>query len=225
MDSLHTSCTPLLYLSLLYEQSHTFNVNLNSKSPLAIIPQEAAGCCEASSSLFWINQLTSAAFHTSCSPDPLSSLLPSLIVSLSLLYCDATSCTQHLRWGHITQSGAGQPCSLTDGSAEPDASQGMVGPFGCHGTMLTNIQLPINQNLQIPFCGAALRPLTPQSVHIASVAKWDIESDALVGIHVQFVQFSLQGLLVLKWVSSSSKYTTVCFQYYLSIQILQSNHL
>ena len=49
------------------------------------------------------------------------------------------------------------------GSAVPDAPQDMVGPPGCQGTLLTHIQLAVDQNPQIPFLSAAFQPLTRQS--------------------------------------------------------------
>lgn len=39
MDSLHTSCTLLLHFSLICKELCIFNINLTSKSPLAMIPQ------------------------------------------------------------------------------------------------------------------------------------------------------------------------------------------
>ena len=45
-----------------------------------------------------------------------------------------------------------------------DAPQDTVGPFGCHSTLLTHIQLAINPNHQISFHRAALQPLVLQFV-------------------------------------------------------------
>jgi len=41
------------------------------------------------------------------------------------------------------------------------ALQDITGPFGCQGTLSTHIQLVINPDLQISFCGAALQSLIP----------------------------------------------------------------
>ncbi|NWX66462.1 BRM1L protein, partial [Promerops cafer] len=59
------------------------------------------------------------------------------------------------------QSRAGQSSPLP-GNAVPDAPQDRVGPPGCRA-LLAQIQLSVNQNPQVPFCGAALQPLIPQS--------------------------------------------------------------
>ncbi|KAK4810542.1 hypothetical protein QYF61_004505, partial [Mycteria americana] len=41
-----------------------------------------------------------------------------------------------------------------------------VGPFGCQGTLLTHIELTINQTPQILFCRAILQPLVPPSLYV-----------------------------------------------------------
>lgn len=54
------------------------------------------------------------------------------------------------------QSRAGQPPPLPGWACFPSA-----GPLGCKGMLLTHIQIPLNQNPQIPLCRAALQPLNP----------------------------------------------------------------
>lgn len=66
---------------------------------------------------------------------------------------------------HSTEQ-RGKPLHWPGGSAGPAAPQGTVGPLGFQKTLLAHIQLAVSQNLQIPFCGAALQPLVPQSTYI-----------------------------------------------------------
>ena len=72
------------------------------------------------------------------------------------------------------------PPPPSGGSAALDASQSTVGPFGCQGTLLTQIQLAISQNTQIPFFRTALPPLVSQSSSqvqnsvLALVKLWEI---------------------------------------------------
>lgn len=77
------------------------------------------------------------------------------------LHCGTQNCTQCSKWGHT---------SAEQNRAGPDAPQGTVGPFGCQGTLLTPVQIAINQNTQIPFQGAALQSLLHKFVRIARVA-------------------------------------------------------
>lgn len=66
-----------------------------------------------------------------------------------------------------------------DGSAGPDAHQGIVGPFGFQGIQLTHIQFAVNQDPQIPVHGVAFQLLIPQSVHIFRVALVQVLNPAL----------------------------------------------
>lgn len=52
---------------------------------------------------------------------------------------------------------------------------------------LTCIQLSVGQNPQVPFCGAALQPLVPQSVQIARVAPSQVHNLALVLVELHVV--------------------------------------
>ena len=53
-----------------------------------------------------------------------------------------------------------------------------VDPMSCQGTLLTHIQLAVNQNSQIPFCGIALQFLIPQSVHTTRAAPSYVQNSA-----------------------------------------------
>ena len=77
------------------------------------------------------------------------------------LHCGTQNCTQCLKRGHT---------SAEQNSTGPDAPHGTVGPFGCQGTLMTPVQIAINQNTQIPFQGAALQSLLHKFVHTARVA-------------------------------------------------------
>lgn len=61
----------------------------------------------------------------------------------------------------------------------------LVTTFGCQGTLLTHLQLPIKPNSQMSFCRAALQPLIPQFVHITRTTSFQIQNPpfALVKFH------------------------------------------
>jgi len=63
-----------------------------------------------------------------------------------------------------------------------DAPQGMIGPYGCQGTLLTLIPFAINPKPQISFCGAALQSLVPQFVCITRITLSQVENPALVPV-------------------------------------------
>lgn len=96
----------------------------------------------------------------------------------------------------------------------PGASQDMVGPFGCKGTLLAYVQLDADQNPQIPFWEFALQPLTAQSIHtcISRVAPSQVQSPIFalvkfptVGIvQPSSLSRSLKGLSILKGIKISS---------------------
>lgn len=62
------------------------------------------------------------------------------------------------------ESGMEQSFLLPTGSARPDAPQGVVGCFGSQDTLLSQTQLAVNQNTQIPFCKAAFQSTYSQVV-------------------------------------------------------------
>lgn len=66
------------------------------------------------------------------------------------------------------------------GSAGHGALQGRVVPLSCQGTLLTQIQLAVNQKPEIPFCEAAL---VSQSVHINRVAPFLVQNLACVKLY------------------------------------------
>lgn len=71
------------------------------------------------------------------------------------------NCTQYSRWSCIRSKTS---------KAMRDKSQDMVGYCDYQGTLLTHIQLAVNQNPQIFFHRAALQSFVPQSVYMSRVA-------------------------------------------------------
>ena len=63
----------------------------------------------------------------------------------------------------------------------------MVGPIGCQGTRLTQIQLDIIQNLLISFCGTALKSLIPKYPHISQVSPFQVQNQALALVQLHAI--------------------------------------
>jgi len=115
----------------------------------------------SSSGLGWANPGTSATPHTSCPLDSSQSSLPSIGCSL-LTPCPTYIIlpkTAHSSPNEATQHRPRQdnPTPHLAGSAGSEAPQDTVGPTGCQGTMLTQIQLSISQNTRILFHEATLQ--------------------------------------------------------------------
>jgi len=115
----------------------------------------------SSSGLGWANPGTSATPHTSCPLDSSQSSLPSIGCSL-LAPCPTYIIlpkTAHSSPNEATQHRPRQdnPTPHLAGSAGSEAPQDTVGPTGCQGTMLTQIQLSISQNTRILFHEATLQ--------------------------------------------------------------------
>lgn len=51
-----------------------------------------------------------------------------------------------------------------------------AGPSGCHCSLLAHVQLVIDQNPQIPSCGAALQPFITLSVRLAMVVPSQVQN-------------------------------------------------
>jgi len=92
------------------------------------------------------------------------------------------NCTQCSRWGCSSQSREGQPLPSPGDSAGPDAAPGTVGPSGCRGTLLSQMQLAANQNHQIPSHRPAVQPV-PQPVRRARAAPSHMQNLALALLH------------------------------------------
>lgn len=57
--------------------------------------------------------------------------------------------------------------------------QDTVGPFDHQGTLLTHIELTINQTPQIPFCRAALQLLVPRSRSTSRISPTQVQNPFL----------------------------------------------
>jgi len=147
------------------------------------------------------------------------------VLSNSILCCSTETWAQCSRWGCTAQSRAGQLLP-SPGSAGPEALQGKVGPSGFQSALLTQIQFVTNQNTQIPFCGAALQPLTPQSVHRASATPFLVQNPQFAplyadGDHPWIVQILVQGLSTLKEASTPPSCSCVILVHHPQIYLIQ----
>ena len=107
------------------------------------------------------------------------------------------------------------PSSRPAGSAGLDAPHGTVGPLGCQGTLLAQIQLSISQSPLITFRGATLQPFVPQSVHRSRVVLSQVQLLLLNFIWLviaQFAKISLKSLSVLKGINSFFLFSVICLR-------------
>lgn len=68
------------------------------------------------------------------------------------------------------------PFPSPTGSAGLISPQGTVSPFGCQGTLLSQIHLATNQSLKASFCGAPLKSLVPKSSNVRAILESGVES-------------------------------------------------
>ena len=115
-----------------------------------------------------------------------------------------TALEVRLHW-HWAEWDNPSPCMVNAG---PGAPQGTICSLGCQGTLLTHVQLIVNQNLQITFHRAPLQPLITQSLHISRTVTFQVQNPALahVKLHPSHLSWSLckVSLLLREWVNSSS---------------------
>lgn len=117
--------------------------------------------------------MNSATPHITSPPDPSPTLVISFggsLIVLCLPYAVVLQTAPSIQ-GEAVPGRAAQdnPFPPAASSAVPDAPQGTAGPLGCYGTLMARIQLPVDQNLQIPFCRAALLTLICQPVPAPSI--------------------------------------------------------
>lgn len=60
-----------------------------------------------------------------------------------------------------------------------DAPQDMFCPFGCQGSLLTPIELTVNQHPQIPFYRAVLQLLLSQFILVPGISPFQVQNLAL----------------------------------------------
>jgi len=109
-------------------------LSLNSSWPIRVLPSKAPSLWQHSFGC-WVTALCLCIVAPSLHP----------VLEVRLLSTEGT--TPSLAWWQCWAEG----------------TQGMVSPLSCWGTLLTHIQLTVNQNPQIPFCATALQSLFPQS--------------------------------------------------------------
>lgn len=104
-----------------------------------------------------------AAPHTSCllNPSPSSQAFTGCALMVLCLFFIVVLKTAQLLGRSCTSTQQNSTISSPEGSAGPDASQDTGSPFGCQVTLLSHIQLAINQNPKPLFHWASLQPLTP----------------------------------------------------------------
>ncbi|KAJ7410144.1 hypothetical protein WISP_111202 [Willisornis vidua] len=76
------------------------------------------------------------------------------------------------------------------GHTVPDTGQDAIGLLGHLGTLLAHVQLPLNQNLQVPFCLSALQLLHPQPLELHGVVISKVQDPALGLVEPHTTEFS-----------------------------------
>lgn len=67
-----------------------------------------------------------------------------------------------------------------------DGPQDTAGPLFCHA-LLTPVELAIDQDLQVPFCGNALPHLILQSAHTSRIASSHLQNPTLAFVKLHMV--------------------------------------
>lgn len=103
---------------------------------------------------------------------------------VSFLYHVVQIRTQCWRRGRTAQSRVGQSSPLPISSAGSGAPQGTVGPLGCQGALLVQVQLAVSQNTYTSYLWVSLQSPTPQSVHISRAGQSQDENLAFAFIKI-----------------------------------------
>lgn len=116
-----------------------------------------------SSSLRWTNQVTSAALHTASHREPSSSLLhsfghPIVVLFLSHIVAPKTKYNTQDKSTPV-QNRVGKSVPSTASQCSAWWTPGYRRPLQLSGATFSHVELAKNQNPQISFSGAVLRPL------------------------------------------------------------------